>query len=97
MNGVGGILQAYRDCIARVHLSGPTLFSPLLEFNMDLIRSKGGCTQAKQWYNVLLIISDGVINDMQKTINDIVAGSLLPLSIIIIGVGNADFSGMNST
>jgi hypothetical protein len=94
VHGVGGILQAYQDCVSRVRLGGPTLLSPLLEYNTDLIRQKGGCTQTKQWYNILLIISDGVITDMAKTIGDIVAGSALPLSIIIVGVGSADFSGM---
>ena len=41
-----------------------------------------------------MIITDGIINDMQKTIDQIVRGSNLPLSIIIVGVGNADFSSM---
>ena len=33
---------------------------------------------------------------MQKTIDEIVRGSGLPLAIIIVGVGNADFSGMDT-
>jgi hypothetical protein len=44
---------------------------------------------------VLLILTDGAITDSQKTIDAIVQASFLPLSIIIIGVGNADFSQMN--
>lgn len=40
-------------------------------------------------------MTDGIINDMQKTIDQIVRGSTLPLSIIIVGVGNADFSSMD--
>lgn len=43
----------------------------------------------------MLILTDGIINDMQKTIDQIVRGSTLPLSIIIVGVGNADFSSMD--
>jgi hypothetical protein len=42
-----------------------------------------------------MIITDGIINDMQKTIDEIVRGSELPLSIIIVGVGEADFSSMD--
>lgn len=38
-----------------------------------------------------LIITDGVINDMQKTIDQIVASSSNPMAIIIVGVGDADF------
>ena len=53
------------------------------------------CSQVNQKYNILLIITDGVISDLQKTIDEIVYGSELPLSIIIVGVGGADFSAMD--
>merc|ERR1712083_493464 len=48
-------------------------------------------------YSILLIITDGIINDMKQTKDEIVAISnkKLPLSIIIVGVGNADFSKMD--
>eukprot|EP00658_Telonema_sp_P-2_P035054 TRINITY_DN25542_c0_g2_i1.p1 TRINITY_DN25542_c0_g2~~TRINITY_DN25542_c0_g2_i1.p1 ORF type:complete len:152 (+),score=52.23 TRINITY_DN25542_c0_g2_i1:82-537(+) len=45
---------------------------------------------------VLLIITDGEITDMDKTINEIVAADDAPLSIVIVGVGNGcDFSAMD--
>lgn len=53
------------------------------------------CSQQNQQYNILLIITDGIISDLQKTIDQIVYGSELPLSIIIVGVGEADFSAMD--
>ena len=34
--------------------------------------------------------------DMQKTIDEIVAASKLPLSIVIVGVGKADFDAMET-
>lgn len=43
---------------------------------------------------VLLIITDGVIHDMDETIRMIVQGADVPLSILIVGVGNEDFSNM---
>jgi hypothetical protein len=43
-----------------------------------------------------LIITDGIINDMQKTIDQIVRGSTLPLSIIIVGVGSDEFLSMDT-
>jgi copine 5/8/9 len=49
-----------------------------------------------QSYNILLIITDGVISDMPKTIDEIVRGSELPLSIVIVGVGDADFDSMET-
>ena len=44
---------------------------------------------------ILLIITDGIINDMKETIDQIVRGSSLPLSIIIVGVGDADFESLD--
>ena len=49
-----------------------------------------------QNYFVLLIITDGVISDMADTISAIVHASTLPYSIIIVGVGPADFSAMDA-
>lgn len=47
-----------------------------------------------QQYFILLIITDGVISDMEETRHAVVQASKLPMSIIIVGVGNADFAAM---
>ena len=46
-------------------------------------------------YQTLLILTDGEIHDMDRTIDLIIQAAQLPLSIIIVGVGNADFDNMN--
>ena len=46
-------------------------------------------------YYILLILTDGWINDMQQTRDKIVEASYLPMSIIIVGIGKADFTLMN--
>ena len=38
---------------------------------------------------------DGIINDMQQTKLAIIRASAYPISIVIVGVGSADFSAMN--
>ena len=43
---------------------------------------------------MLLLITDGIIDDMDDTIAEIVEISQLPLSIIIVGVGIEDFFNM---
>jgi len=43
---------------------------------------------------VLVILTDGEISDMIETKDLIVASTTLPLSIIIIGVGNETFANM---
>jgi len=94
VNGLEGILNAYKESIQNVKLSGPTLFAPLLEAAM-LRASASNCSQENQKYTILLILTDGVINDLDASISAIVTASSLPMSIIIVGVGNADFSEMN--
>ena len=43
-----------------------------------------------------LCLQDGIITDMQNTVDRIVGASSLPLSIVIVGVGGADFTNMVS-
>ena len=50
--------------------------------------------QGNQQYTICLILTDGVSNDLQETIDEVVAGSSYPLSIIIVGIGPADFDQM---
>ena len=47
-----------------------------------------------QKYFILLICTDGEITDMDDTISAIIDASTSPLSIIIVGVGHADFNKM---
>ena len=46
-------------------------------------------------YQTLLILTDGEIHDMDQTIDKLIRGADLPLSIIIVGVGSANFDNMN--
>lgn len=45
-------------------------------------------------YFILLIITDGEITDLDQTRQAIVNASNLPMSIIIVGVGEANFKAM---
>jgi len=53
-------------------------------------------SQFNQKYTVCLILTDGIINDLEKTIDEVIKGSTLPLSIIIVGIGLADFEQMEA-
>lgn len=46
-------------------------------------------------YYILMILSDGQINDMGQTCDALVEAAFLPLSVIIIGIGSADFTNMH--
>uniref|UniRef100_A0A665VVH7 Copine-3 n=1 Tax=Echeneis naucrates TaxID=173247 RepID=A0A665VVH7_ECHNA len=88
-----GVVEAYRVCLPQVKLYGPTNFSPIINHVACFAQQALQQTSASQYF-VLLIITDGVITDMDDTRNAIVKASRLPMSIIIIGVGGADFTAM---
>ncbi|XP_051910702.1 copine-3-like isoform X1 [Hippocampus zosterae] len=91
--GVEGIVEAYRVCLPQVKLYGPTNFSPIINHVASFAQQALQQNTASQYF-VLLIITDGVITDMDHTRNAIVNASRLPMSIIIVGVGGADFTAM---
>eukprot|EP00249_Psilotum_nudum_P013506 c24369_g1_i2 orf=775-2379(+) len=91
--GVQGILHAYGEAVRRVILAGPTIFGPII--NAASALASDAMLQGKQMYYVLLIITDGVITDLQESINALVRASDLPLSVLIVGVGGADFTEMD--
>ena len=51
--------------------------------------------RSHQQYYVLLLLTDGVLSDMVETKAAIVKASRLPMSVIIVGVGQADFKDMD--
>ncbi|MED6264795.1 Copine-3 [Characodon lateralis] len=91
--GIEGVAFAYQQCLLQVKLYGPTNFSPIINHVAHFGREALQQQTASQYF-VLLIITDGVITDMDETRTAIVNASRLPMSIIIIGVGGADFSAM---
>ena len=92
VQGVEGMIAAYKQTLSIARLSGPTLFSEILQYTSSLTQSQ----LASYAYTILLIITDGVINDMRRTVDLIVDSSTLPLSIVIVGVGSADFTNMQT-
>lgn len=93
VKGVEGLLGAYRNCLKQIKLSGPTYFSQVLQ-EADIVAQQP-YQENLQHYTILLIITDGIINDMDRTIDAIITSSDHPISIIIVGVGQANFDAMD--
>uniref|UniRef100_A0A8B9KIY6 Copine-2 n=1 Tax=Astyanax mexicanus TaxID=7994 RepID=A0A8B9KIY6_ASTMX len=91
--GVEGIVQAYSTCLPHLRFYGPTNFAPIIN-HVARFASQALQQDTAAQYFTLLIITDGVISDMDETRHAIVQAAKLPMSIIIIGVGNADFAAM---
>eukprot|EP01087_Luapelamoeba_hula_P007490 TRINITY_DN1839_c0_g1_i1.p1 TRINITY_DN1839_c0_g1~~TRINITY_DN1839_c0_g1_i1.p1 ORF type:complete len:899 (-),score=122.24 TRINITY_DN1839_c0_g1_i1:13-2649(-) len=92
VHGIDGIMSTYASAFEHWRLSGPTHFNAIIHRAATLARE--GFTPDKHNYQILLILTDGVINDMADTTREIVQASDLPLSIVIVGVGAEDFSKM---
>ncbi|XP_019167485.1 PREDICTED: protein BONZAI 1-like [Ipomoea nil] len=92
VEGIQGIMMAYTNALYNVSLAGPTLFGPVINAAAQIAGESA--TRKEQKYYILLIITDGVITDLEETKDAIIRASDLPLSILIVGVGGADFKEM---
>eukprot|EP00055_Hartaetosiga_balthica_P000634 m.137110 g.137110 ORF g.137110 m.137110 type:complete len:524 (-) comp11269_c0_seq1:136-1707(-) len=90
--GTQGLVDAYRACLYNIELWGPTNMAPMINHIASM--AKGNIGNKK--YSVLLIITDGEISDLGATKSAIIEASGLPMSIIIIGVGSANFDAMDA-
>jgi hypothetical protein len=90
VQGFSTMFQLYKNAVVGTGLSGPTYFSKVLQIVLDYMKSN----IQLQMYHILLILTDGAIHDMKETKDLIVECSKYPLSVIIVGIGNADFSNM---
>ncbi|XVF42550.1 hypothetical protein PTKIN_Ptkin01aG0372600 [Pterospermum kingtungense] len=92
VEGVEGIMAAYASALHNVTLAGPTLFGNVINTAAQMAGQASSTDITK--YFVLLILTDGVLTDIQETTDALVKASDLPLSILIVGVGDADFKQM---
>jgi hypothetical protein len=91
---IDNVLVEYRKFITEIKLSGPTNFAPMIrDLNNEV--KKNLSNGMVMGYNILLILTDGQIDDLQNTIDEMVEASFLPISVIIVGIGNGDFTSMD--
>ena len=88
------VLTQYRKFIHRVKLSGPTNFAPMIR-DLNNVVKRNLEKELFMNYNILMILTDGQISDMQMTIDELVEASFLPISVIIVGIGNGNFGNMD--
>merc|ERR1711902_169688 len=89
--GLSGIMAAHNNSLYNVQLYGPTNFAPVIRHVSQFAHVYQNDPSN---YFILLIITDGIITDLAETKKAIIAASVLPLSIIIVGVGSEDFQAM---
>lgn len=97
VDGIEGILNAYKQTFSSgLVMSGPTVITEVIQTAAARAMSlqEAASQEGKQNYTVLLILTDGAVSDVAATAQAINAVSHAPLSIVIVGIGQADFSGM---
>ena len=90
------VIQTYVDSLKQVQLVGPTYFTPILKTVVESIKKemKGLKPKDPLIYHVCLLLTDGKIDDMNETQEMLIEAAKLPMSVIIVGVGSADFGKM---
>jgi hypothetical protein len=95
--GIEQVMNTYEKIFEFIELFGPTHFSDvLLNIWLELEEErKNHHLSNLRNYHILLILTDGFIDDMLETKDYIVKLSNYPISIVIVGIGqNDDFEDM---
>ncbi|KAJ3426976.1 copine [Anaeramoeba flamelloides] len=89
-DGIKGVLSAYTTALNFVGLNGPTNFTPLITAASNMSKSSRHFE-----YTVLILITDGELVDESTTKMNLLRASKLPISIVIVCVGeNGCFEAM---
>lgn len=95
--GLQGVLDAYNATFkSGLIMSKPTVFTEVMETaaNHANTAQQAAAAKGQQAYTVLLIVSDGAVSDVNATAACLSKISDSPMSVVIVGVGNADFTAM---
>ncbi|KAG7337105.1 copine family protein [Nitzschia inconspicua] len=97
VEGVQGIMDAYRGVFRTpLTMSYPTKFTEVIATAASYARHEQEVAhdEGKLSYTILLILTAGNVEDVQETKQHLIEASKDPLSIVIVGIGDTDFSGM---
>ena len=91
---IDNVIKAYKESFNKITLYGPTYFAPIIKKVMNDLKKILNQSPQDNHYEILMILTDGLINDMDETVKLLIDCESLPLSVIIIGIGNSDFTNM---
>ena len=95
VKGTLGVLEQYYKAVNGSTLAGPTYFADMFaKIKMDMLENMVDNGKNNKVYHVSIVITDGCCHDMEATRKALVEMSSMPISVVIIGVGNGDFSQM---
>ena len=87
--GFEEVVLRYKELAPKVVMAGPTNFAPAIDAACAIV-------QQTRMYHILIIIADGQVTSRMHTEAAIVRASGLPLSIVVVGVGDGPWEQMDS-
>ena len=94
VEGLIGVQTAYRESLSYLKMWGPTHFLPLIRHALEICKTKSK-TQPYH-YTILLMLTDGKVDDFDETSDVLADACNYPISVIIVGIGNDDFDKMTN-
>mmetsp|Transcript_12908 Transcript_12908/g.17331 ORF Transcript_12908/g.17331 Transcript_12908/m.17331 type:complete len:597 (+) Transcript_12908:343-2133(+) len=99
VQGIDGIQSAYRSMFTSrsgMSMSEPTTITDVIKTAAHYAKKKSEQARYEKClsYTVLMIITDGKLEDFTKEGRTIYDANDAPMSIVAVGVGSADFTGM---
>jgi len=78
-------------------MSGPTSFTQVIDTASSFATKaqEEANQEGKMKYGILLIITNGTVSDVDETLASLEKASDAPLSIVVVCVGDNDFTAMN--
>merc|ERR1719414_519113 len=95
--GIKGIIRSYRSVFnTDLAMSGPTVIHEVIKVAASQAKKaqKIADNRGSQCYTVLLVLTCGHIHEMEETKNALIKASDAPLSVVIVGIGDAEFRAM---
>lgn len=86
------MLSTYQSAIRHTTLMGPTYFAKTFQRFIEIIETER--FKSDKLYFIFVILTDGCIHDMTETCKLVVKMSYMPVSLIIVGIGNESFEEM---
>lgn len=93
---LGSADKYFNNALKHLSLGSPSLYSQVIGHSIEIIKQEALDTEGKlkrdSWknYYALVIIADGIINDLDSTMDLTVESSRYPISLIIVHAGTED-------
>lgn len=89
--GLPGMNAAYTAVVKQSEFSGPTNAAPVIRKATELAAAAARQTNGPLHYSMLLLLSDGELDDFPDTQRAIADAASVPLSIFVVGIGSCSF------